>query len=124
MKHTLVIGKRKLWDYNIYSLKRRNGKDYFKILERDFYQCVNCGHTDYILIHHLDHNVKNNSTDNLITLCRPCHAEIHGHTIRLNKITDEMIAELRVQGKTFQEIADYVGVSRQRIHQVVKKNTY
>lgn len=46
--------------------------------------CKKCGISDkrVLLIHHLDHNRKNNTIKNLIWLCRNCHYLIHnGKTV-------------------------------------------
>lgn len=55
------------------------------ILERDNYQCQypNCTHTSNILdCHHIDYDKKNNSPENLITLCRKCHTKTNGKNKR------------------------------------------
>ena len=51
-----------------------------RIRKRDNYTCRECGYTEeelgYILrIHHIDYNKKNNKENNLISLCRNCHAQ-------------------------------------------------
>src|SRR4030042_5196439 len=38
--------------------------------------CEICKGTEFLDCHHLDGNYKNNSLDNLITLCRGCHLNI------------------------------------------------
>lgn len=38
---------------------------------------VNTNANNHLLVHHIDCNQKNNSLDNLITLCRPCHSIAH-----------------------------------------------
>ena len=46
--------------------------------------CKNCDITDkrVLLIHHIDHNRKNNNITNLVWLCRNCHYLIHdGKTV-------------------------------------------
>lgn len=51
------------------------------ILERDFYICKdpNCEHlSERLDIHHIDYDKKNNSPENLITLCRKCHMKTNG----------------------------------------------
>lgn len=55
------------------------------VLERDEYKCQICGNDDKkkLVVHHKDGtgrgaDVHNNSLDNLITLCRSCHARVHG----------------------------------------------
>lgn len=47
---------------------------------RDNYTCQECHQTEdqlgYVLdVHHIDYDKKNNSSDNLISLCRSCHAQ-------------------------------------------------
>jgi predicted HNH restriction endonuclease len=52
-------------------------------LKRDGYACRLCGSKQMILVHHIDktgrsvENNHNNNLDNLITLCRKCHINIH-----------------------------------------------
>lgn len=47
------------------------------VLDRDGYACVQCGSTRQLAVHHKDCKKFNNSPDNLVTLCRSCHAKIH-----------------------------------------------
>lgn len=49
-----------------------------QIFERDNYecQCPDCEHkTDLLDIHHIDYDKINNIPENLVTLCRSCHAK-------------------------------------------------
>lgn len=51
-----------------------------KIRKRDNYSCQECGYTEKELgrkldIHHIDYDKKNNSEDNLISLCKSCHVQ-------------------------------------------------
>lgn len=50
-----------------------------KIRQRDLYRCRYCGSAGYedkkLSVHHIDYNKKNNSEDNLITLCDNCHTK-------------------------------------------------
>ena len=53
-----------------------------EILKRDNYQCVDCGSTDQLAVHHKDGNGRgkdnpNNDPSNLETLCRACHMKAH-----------------------------------------------
>lgn len=53
-------------------------------LSRDDYSCSKCNATDEELhVHHTTPISKggDHSLDNLKTLCRPCHEDIHGHPI-------------------------------------------
>ena len=57
-----------------------------KIKKRDNYICQdpNCEHkTDIFHIHHIDYDKKNNSLENLITLCISCHIQTNGKKKRL-----------------------------------------
>ena len=68
---------------------RAHDKSYFgglrrKVLERDNFACTDCGKeypTFRIAVHHRDTNKKNNTMENLITLCCSCHAKAH---VKLN----------------------------------------
>jgi 5-methylcytosine-specific restriction endonuclease McrA len=53
-------------------------------LERDGGKCRKCGTSDTLHVHHIDgwgmgfaRELRNNSLDNLITLCKVCHARAH-----------------------------------------------
>lgn len=50
-----------------------------KALNRDNYRCTVCGETEFLEVHHIIHraNGGTDDLDNLITLCRKCHAEKH-----------------------------------------------
>lgn len=49
-----------------------------KIMERDNFICQICGkYSIKLCVHHKDTNKQNCSEDNLITLCRKCHGQIH-----------------------------------------------
>jgi hypothetical protein len=101
------------------------------ILKRDNFRCVKCnsGDVEKLIIHHIDGSRKdgigkmNNNPENLQTLCKSCHAEAHQQKIQFKNPNLSNIQELRNQGKTFAEIGKYLGISRQRVHQIVKKIT-
>ena len=51
-------------------------------LKRDSYQCILCGATKNLVVHHKDKKgrrskIKNNILSNLITLCKSCHIRVH-----------------------------------------------
>lgn len=48
-----------------------------KVKERDNYICQRCGFKDDLCVHHIDMDKFHNTVDNLITLCRSCHAKLH-----------------------------------------------
>ena len=41
-------------------------------------KCSVCGNAGYTEVHHVDKNKNNNSFENLVRLCRPCHGKAHG----------------------------------------------
>lgn len=65
--------------------KKRSGRttEFLKVrplvLERDGFRCTKCGCTDNLHVHHIVEKSKggSNALDNLITLCKECHAEEH-----------------------------------------------
>jgi len=60
------------YDINWNKILRRN------IRERDKYTCMLCGDLQdkfVFSVHHIDYNKKNCNPDNLITLCKRCHAK-------------------------------------------------
>jgi 5-methylcytosine-specific restriction endonuclease McrA len=94
-------------------------------LVRDQYACAKCACKINLVVHHIDMSRKknlvlNNDLDNLITLCKSCHAEAHGMKTRFTKPTIEIILEMKPHN-TYQEIGDYLGISRQRVHQIISK---
>lgn len=74
------------------------GGNRIKVLERDNYTCQECGKNKEdgktIVVHHKDgtgwknkKKDKNNSMDNLISLCVQCHMAIHRPSDKLSKLT-------------------------------------
>jgi 5-methylcytosine-specific restriction endonuclease McrA len=53
------------------------------VLERDKRTCRACGSRDYIDVHHkkLRSAGGGNTTDNLLCLCRYCHAMVHAYML-------------------------------------------
>jgi hypothetical protein len=93
-----------------------------KAILRDGYKCVDCGKKNTLIVHHLDDSRKtgklNNKLDNLVTVCRKCHAIRHGFVVR-----HPHIVELRDSGMTFVEISKVMGVTPQRIQQIYYAET-
>jgi 5-methylcytosine-specific restriction endonuclease McrA len=50
-----------------------------QILERDRWRCQNCGSLQNLQVHHqeLRSHSGNDTEENLITLCAPCHRRAH-----------------------------------------------
>ncbi len=93
-------------------------------LIRDNYTCQICGATTNVNAHHKDGRsyVKsgidaNNDLSNLISLCDKCHQRLHYNVFEKYR---EIISR-RLVGETYQSIADFYGVSRQCIQQLVKR---
>ena len=60
-----------------------------KALERDEYTCTMCGAKKDLVVHHIDCSGQtdepNNDVDNLTTLCRRCHINLHKLIDKQNK---------------------------------------
>jgi endogenous inhibitor of DNA gyrase (YacG/DUF329 family) len=60
-----------------------------KVLKRDNFRCQICGvfknksRNNYLQIHHIDGNKKNNSLDNLISLCPRCHGKVTAGVLKI-----------------------------------------
>lgn len=50
-----------------------------QVLERDWWVCIICWTSDWLVIHHRDRNPRNNDINNLVTVCWHHHA-IHHHS--------------------------------------------
>ena len=50
-----------------------------EVLDRDYCRCLLCDETivEKLIVHHIDHDDRNNEFDNLITLCKKCHGKYH-----------------------------------------------
>lgn len=70
-------------DFEYHDLTRFGGNKQL-ILERDGFRCTVCGSTNDLSVHHKDFSGQsekpNNSTDNLMTVCKSCHTKIHKPT--------------------------------------------
>jgi len=112
------------------SFKYMFGGNREKAIQRDGEKCVKCGMTRAehrerfgrdITVDHIDNNgsqvpsaMKNNSMDNLQTLCSPCHGKKDSRYARQGfKLTDNQVINIRHIGWTieYQETAKLYGVS-------------
>lgn len=111
------------------------GKLRAAVLERDGHKCVKCGMTDIehkakwgrpITIDHKDKNRKNNTMDNLQTLCLSCHGrkDITRSLIerKVEKFKKEILKR-RGSGESYQSIADDLGFSTASIWKWYKRWT-
>ena|ERR1700743_1425242 len=78
-----------------------------------------CSSLNNIHVHHKDENVKNNTLENLITLCAFCHLKVHGR-MKIDKDKLNEVWKLRKENWSYAKIGKKFGVSRQRIHQLLK----
>ena len=61
-------------------LNKRDARLYQNVFREcywDIKECMKCWSIEYLQIHHKDKNWKNNKPENLIMLCKMCHAEAH-----------------------------------------------
>jgi 5-methylcytosine-specific restriction enzyme A len=47
------------------------------VLERDDFECGECGSRSDLVVHHVDRNNTNHALENLETLCELCHVKEH-----------------------------------------------
>jgi len=73
---------------DLQNMKLKREQRYFEgkreeVLERDGYKCTECNASSRLVVHHKDGSGRgyksetNNDLDNLVTLCKACHLEIH-----------------------------------------------
>lgn len=56
------------------------------VLARDHHRCRACSHPHGLDVHHVTMRSLGgkDDADNLVTLCRDCHAAVHGHVLTLH----------------------------------------
>lgn len=59
----------------LYSREYWKARDF--VLLRDNSACRRCGAFLNLDVHHIDENRENNEINNLVTLCKSCHAQVH-----------------------------------------------
>lgn len=61
--------------------KRKDLSNYYKLLKKlvkkYWIKCQSCPSRRAIVVHHVDHNRKNNTIENLKFLCKQCHKNKH-----------------------------------------------
>lgn len=68
-----------------------------EVLERDKNSCLYCGESGNC-IHHIDYDKNNLNFNNLITLCRKCHAKTNKNRQEWNKIFTEILSTRQLGG--------------------------
>lgn len=81
-KHISELNRKKLKEKNPAWRGGRSfidyGKEWVKIRNKiRKNQCERCGNNENLMVHHKDFNKRNNSLENLMTVCRSCHTTIH-----------------------------------------------
>lgn len=75
-----VLGDKSLTDKK-YKDELRFGGNKLKVMQRDGFRCRICNKKLNLVVHHKDQSgqseTPNNELDNLVTLCRTCHVNIH-----------------------------------------------
>ena len=95
----------------------RYGGNQYKVLERDSYKCQTCGSSKRtsLVVHHIDEVIENTTMENLITLCRACHAK-HHHAGELNyrykEISKEAVEEAISSTPNLEDAAKLLGITR------------
>lgn len=117
----IIINGKKYKTQVIDKNELRDGGLWLKTLKKYNFKCVNCGSVKNVVVHHIDFNSQNNISNNLTVLCRVCHAEAHGIKMSMNNPKFNLIIEMRNQGNTLENVGKYLGISRQRVHQIIRK---
>jgi 5-methylcytosine-specific restriction endonuclease McrA len=66
-------------DYQDYLASNEWQEKRLEVLERDDFTCQHCG-IEATEVHHLTYaRIFHEALDDLVSLCRDCHAEIHDH---------------------------------------------
>ena len=78
--HSLKKTKVNIW--RLSHAKYINSAEWHKkralVLSRDNNQCQHCGSTEFLHVHHLSYkNFKDEPLEDLVTLCKYCHARVH-----------------------------------------------
>lgn len=84
--------------YNMYGGEFTDDIKY-EIRKRDLWLCQLCGKERSTDVHHIDWNKLNNSVENLITLCRSCHAK-HHHKSNTNVENERNLLKEIIKGKS------------------------
>lgn len=108
------------------------------VISRDNNRCCVCLTSERIQIHHRDGHTENNSPENLMLLCEPCHKGIHAVFLRprynysgmTRKEENKMktaygraakMMELYDRGLSMDEIGKIFGISRQRVSKLFQE---
>lgn len=62
-------------------------------------RCAVCEGDSTLQVHHLDGDVRNDSLDNLVTLCVPCHTLAHSALSKREKVVFDKVVSIRPAGR-------------------------
>lgn len=136
---TAEFDPHKLKNPNVSGKEYQDGgqKDFYNVksavLNRDNYTCQICGEKDTRLeVHHIQFRSKggSNRMDNLVTLCRDCHKQIHSgglvfdkkiksfkHASHMNIMRSRLIEELRLEfGNVFETFGYLTKYNREKLN--------
>ena len=123
-----AMAKERWWTY------KSNDKlwpTYRAVLKRANFECEVCGSPDNLIFHHIDGKGVssvgwkgvNHKMSNIKLLCSKCHFREHQRMAGVKgsrKVgREKLVRELRDNGLTYQQIGSEVGLSRQRVHQIL-----
>jgi 5-methylcytosine-specific restriction endonuclease McrA len=77
-----------------------------KCLRHKGRECVECGATENIEVHHVDTNRWNNSLDNLAPVCHDCHNRIHSSDPEMRHWREKFNSEMPRGEVTESEMGD------------------
>jgi 5-methylcytosine-specific restriction endonuclease McrA len=106
-----------------YQNKKFYGGNYYDVLKRDNYCCVNCGSTSNLNVHHIigmryDDN-SCFSINSLITLCRRCHSKEHAKPYSI--VTKDILENIKFDLNMYNEIEMISNNSgRKKLNEVYK----
>ena len=72
-----------------------------------------------LIIHHINGNHDDDGCENRLIICRLCHSWLHYHLSR-GDWQRGAVFNLYISGYTMQSIGCIFGISRQRVHQILK----
>ena len=73
-------------------------------------------------IHHINMNRQDNALINLLPLCSVCHLTIHATILR--PFIRNVIHSLKKERFSIIEIANVIGLTRQRVYKILEKSDY
>jgi len=106
---TLGISRQRVQQIYSGGAGSRNGT-FYKIREENK-ECVACGSSENIEIHHINRNRHHNNINNLMPLCRLCHRLLHSSIPH----KDDLVVVLKKHNYNNRIVAEYYGVEIKEI---------